>query len=269
MKCCKKLVAVAVIAALGMSTIYVVRSGWSDVIGHRVSHLFKKQISPEAQLERVKVQIGKLQQDINDNCTPIAAREYDIKSLKKELENKKDKLSTSKAELEIAAKALKDNVQRVSYNGRDYGQSEVRRLIKRDLTAFESLSKEVDSKGKLLAAWQRELDALMARQQEMKRLRGELEARVAQIEADLQVLRLAETTSKLPSGNMSRLDDIKTTLAELEKSNEIKMRALELRDQYDRGENVSGTSKDADSNDELINKIKAVTGITGDDASGK
>jgi hypothetical protein len=50
---------------------------------------------------------------------------------------------------------------------------------------------------------------------------------------------------------------IKATLAELEKSNEIKMRALELRETYNRGENVSGTSA-KETDDDLINKIKAV-----------
>lgn len=269
MKCCKKFVAIAVLVALGIGTVSLVKHGWGGVIKDHVTNAFKSHVPPEVQLERVKGQINKLDQDIDSNWTPIATREREIKSLKAELDGKKDKLTSSKAELQAAADSLKAKVQRVSYNGKDYNPTEARRLVKRDLTAYEALTHEVSSKDKLLVAWQKELDALMAQQDEMKKLKGELTARVAQIEADLQVLRLAETKSKLPAGDLSRLNDIKVTLAELEKSNEIKMRALELRETHNRGENVSGTSvKETD--DDLINKIKAITGEKdADDVGGK
>jgi hypothetical protein len=271
MKCCKKFVAIAVLVALGIGTVSVLRHGWGSVIRDHVAGAFKSHIPPEVQIERVKAQIGKLDQDIEKNWTPIATREYDIKTLQKELEAKKNRLTTTKAELQIAAKALEDNVVKVIYNGKDRTPSEARKMIRRDLVAFESLSREVDSKGKLLTAWQKELDAMMAQQDEMKKMKSELETRVAHIEADLKVLRLAETKSKLPVGDASRLNDIKATLAELEKNNEIMLREHELRNKYDRGENVSGTAKDFDSNEELINNIKKVTGSDKDaeDVAGK
>jgi hypothetical protein len=48
----------------------------------------------------------------------------------------------------------------------------------------------------------------------LKNAKGELAARVAEIEADLKVLRLAETKSSAPSGSNTRLDDIKATLSD-------------------------------------------------------
>ena len=266
MKCCKKFVAVAVLVALGIGGLSLVKHGWSEVASIRWSKWRDKQIAPEVRLERVKVQISKLDQDIDKNWTPIATREHEIKDLKKDLETKTAKLATIKDEMLAAAKDLEAKVQKVKYNGKDYNPADARKVLDREVSYYKSLSSEVDSKGKLAAAWQKELNAMMAQQDEMKKLRGDLEVRVAQIETDLKVLRLAQTKSKLPAGDLSRLDDIKVTLSELEKNNEIQMRALQLRETHSRGENVTDTAKTADANDDLISKIKAVTGESGKDA---
>src|SRR4051794_8186048 len=98
MKCCKKFVTIAALVALGVGTVSLVKHGWGTVIKDHVSGVFKSHVPPEVQLERVKGQIGKLDQDIDANWTPIATREREIKTLKAELEGKKDKLTSSKAE---------------------------------------------------------------------------------------------------------------------------------------------------------------------------
>jgi hypothetical protein len=260
MKCCKKFVAIAVLVALGIGGVRLYRAvdGSVDVAKDEMHEFLKGK--PEKQLKRVKKEIAKLDQDILNICDPIAAREYDIKRMKKNLEERKEKLTSSKVELQTAAKALEEKVQRVSYNGKDYNPTEVQKLINRDLVAVASLKSEVSSMTKLLTAWQKDLDAMMAQRSEMANLKGELEARVAQIEADLKVLRLNETKSKLPSREMTRLDDIKATLDNLEKQIEIQTRADELKNDQPTSKMKADAAKDIDATTELINKVKAVTG---------
>jgi len=268
MKCCKKFVAVAVLVALGIVTVAAVRSGWGRVVKDHIAGAFKSHVPPEIQLERVKILIKDLDKEIAKGWTPIAKREIQINDLKKDLETKTSKLEGFKAELQAGADALDKNVKRVSYNNKDYTPIELRRALSRDLILYKGLSREVESKTKLLAAWEKELQAMKANQDEMKNKKDELETQVAQIEADLKVLRLAETKSSMPVGDQSKLDDIKATLAELTKENDIRLRVLELSAAHDRGENVSSTTKE-DTTDELIKKIKRITGDNSEDVGGK
>ena len=216
-------------------------------------------MSARSPAERVRGLIKDLDSEIAKGWTPIATRELDIKGLKKDIEFKTSKLETVKSDMQVAAKALEDKVQRVSFNGKEYSPHDARKVLTRELTAYKGLSREVESKTKLLAAWQKQLDAMKANQDEMRSKKDELTTQVELIEADLKVLKLAETKSNMPVGDHSKLDEIKATLAELEKNNAIKMRAMELQNAHDRGENVSGTSFQ-DTDDDLIKKIKAITG---------
>src|SRR5262245_43807824 len=259
MKCCKKFVAIAVLVALGIFTVSAVKHGWGTVVKSHVKDIFHNNVPPEVQLERVKGLIKDLDTDIAKGWTPIATRMEDIKDLKKDLEMKTSRLETVKAEMQTAAKALEDKVQRISYNNRDYTPSEVRKALNNDLKAFKGLSREVEAKTRLLAAWQRELDAMKANQDEMKSKKADLETQVAQIEADLKVLTLAKTKSALPTGSHTNLDEIKATLRDIERKLEIEKTTIKLADQHDRGENVSDTST-RETDADLIKKIKEATG---------
>src|SRR5262245_2165102 len=258
MKCCKKFVAIAVLVALGIFTVSALKHGWWRVVKEHGSGVFKSNVPTEVQLERVKGLIKDLDGEIAKGWTPIATRELDIKNLKKDVEVRTSNLERVRAEMQFAAKALEDKVQRISYNNKDQTPAQVRKALGRDLAAYKGLSRELEANTKLLAAWERDLDAMKANQDEMRNKKAELETQVAQIEADLKVLKLAETKSNMPVGDRSKLDEIKATLAELEKDNAIRMRAMELRDAHDRGENISGSSIDSD--DDLIKRVKAVTG---------
>src|SRR5262245_32849104 len=259
MKCCKKFVAIAVLVALGIFTVSAVKHGWGTVVKSHVKDIFHNNVPPEVQLERVKGLIKDLDTDIAKGWTPIATRMEDIKDLKKDLEMKTSRLETVKAEMQTAAKALEDKVQRISYNNRDYTQSEVRKALNGDLAKFKGLSREVEAKTRLLAAWQRGLDAMKANQDEMRSKKADLETQVAQIEADLKVLKLAQTSTPMPTGNGTNLDEIKATLREVERQIEIQRTALDLASKHDRGENVSDTST-RESDADLIKKIKEATG---------
>src|SRR5438552_3543846 len=120
MKCCKKFVAIAVLVALGIGTVSLVKHGWHGVAKNHAASWFRSQVPPEDQLERVKGLIKDLDSEIEKGWTPIATRELDIKNLRKEIESDTSKVELIKAELQTAAKALEDNVKNVNYAGKSY-----------------------------------------------------------------------------------------------------------------------------------------------------
>src|SRR5205085_7614030 len=103
------------------------------------------------------------------------------------------------------------------------------------------------------------LSAAMATQEEMFRARSELEADVSALEAELKVLKLEDTQSKIVLNNGTRLDDIKKTLAEVRKDIEVRKRVNELRRNHPTSDNSTSIEKPKElTNEEVIAKVNAV-----------
>lgn len=261
MKCCSKsAVGLAVVAGLGIAILAA--TGWGEVIVNRVKNKIQKQVPPEAQLEKVKLKIGKLDNDIDKGWEPIAAHEREIRQLKSELERKQAKVKAMDKELAAAADELEAKKNQITYNGRQYSRGDANRLLSNEANYFTSLKREIDSRVKQLAALEEQLKAAHANQREMASMKDELIAKVAKIEADLAVLKAARTKSKLPTGDKSRLDEIKSTLQDLENQTEDQMRALDLRNKFHRGEDASvkETKENVDTTDAVVRKVRKAIG---------
>lgn len=262
MGCCKKAFGVGLVAAgvLAAATL----TGWGSFAVHKARASLKKAVPPQVQIDRIRHDISKLDRDIDKNWTPIARREQDIKDLDRDVDGLRAYLDQSKADMLAATADLKSGVKRISYKGSERSEADVRKQLVKDATTYQVKSRELSAKETLRAAWKRELDAAMKQQDEMKALKGELEARLATIEADLKVLELSESKGKLPVGNGTRLDEIKANMDEMEREINIRTRENELRtnynEKYETPKTTVPTKDKVDSTDDVIKKVQAATG---------
>src|SRR5262249_24648616 len=204
MKCCSKaFVGLAVLAGLGVAIIAV--SGVGPAVWHRVQTKIEKQIPPEVQIEQLKIDIAKLDKDIEKNWGPIATYEREIKELKTELAKKSDKMKSMAKELASATDELEAKARFVNYEGKPYPLKEAGKILTKEGNFYAALKREVEAKDKLLAAREQKLAAAMAAQKEMMSQKDELKTQVAQLEADLEVLKLRRTEAKLPIEKSNRL----------------------------------------------------------------
>jgi chromosome segregation ATPase len=261
MSCCRG-AKWAVIAAGVIAAVIAVKTSWGELFRGKIKGWAKKQVPVELQIDRMKQEIAKLDRDIEKNWGPIAAEEVALRDLKKDIDGVADSLDKMKTAMLAAASDLEAKATKIRYRNSDRTPTEVRRLLSTDANTYEIKLKEVDSKRKLLAAREKKLDAFKTKQVEMKAQKEKLTAELAEIDAQLQVLRLAETKSHLPAGTNDRLDDIKRTMDELRKHVDVRTRELELREGFnatDDGDKTTPT-KDKGANDEVIRKVRAVTG---------
>jgi hypothetical protein len=93
-------------------------------------------------------------------------------------------------------------------------------------------------------------------------MKGEMAAKIATLEADLKVLRLAQTKSVRPSGNNTNLDDVKKTLSYVEEKINVMKREEELRNaHYEIHRDALPAAPASETlNDDVIRKVRAVTG---------
>ena len=261
MKCCKRGLTLAVVLGIGVAILAA--TSWGAVAKQRASAWFHKQIPMETQLDEVKVQISKLDSEIYSGWPKIAMYENEINDLRKDLENKQKKVSATEGQLSAAADDLENKVQRVKFGNREYSLSESGRILNQQANFLVALKREVASKSKLLNAREQKLTAAMATQKEMISQKSRLQAEVAQIEADLETLRYAQAESKLPTGNNTRLDEIKSKIRDLQTQINVQKRTLELQNSYNPnpdGEVVVPTKDDGEAREEVIRKIRAAVG---------
>lgn len=260
MRCCsitKKVVFAAVAVALVVG-IYHFGSYIKDQVKHA-----ERNLPPEVRLKMVKDDIAKLDQEIDKNWGPIAKLEGEIKDTRRSVDNEQAWLESKKTDMLAAAGDLEAKVQKVSYNNKTMTAAEARKALASDAEVYKSRKQRAESLSRVLASQEKALEAFRARQNEMKIAKAELNARVAQIEADLQSLELAKTKSSMPNGDNSLLDRIKSRLNDLEKDTRDKIREGELREEFNKANGDAAPAeptKDTSANDEVIKKVRAVTG---------
>jgi DNA repair exonuclease SbcCD ATPase subunit len=257
MKCCSKaFVGLAVLAGLGVAIIAA--TGVGPAVWHRAVAKFEKQIPPEVQIDQLKIDIAKLDKDIDKNWGPIATYEREIKELKADLAKKSDKSKSMEKELAAAADEYEAKAKFVRLEGKEYPRSEAGKVLSRQVDFFTALKREVASKEKLLSARETKLNAAMAMQKEMMSQKEELKTQVAQLEADLEVLKLRQTEAKLPIEKSNRLDKIKERLNKLQTEVQDKSRAEELRESFNGNNSAAPVDPKEKVNfdDDLVRRIR-------------
>lgn len=267
MKCCKKTVLAAVAVAVGL--VLVSRTSWGEYGWTKVKAAFKSHITPEMQIERLGQEITKLDKDIDKGWTLIAQREKEKDKLQKEITTGQAWLETKKADMLTASADLKAGVKLVNYSGSKISENSARKQLQEDVRIYEAKKKTLASQEKLLESLEKEYTAVKNRQNELVNAKQQLADRLAAVKADLATLKVAQTRSKYPAGDNSRLDDIKSTLNDLEEQIGVQMRALELKEGHEATKNGSTPTENREAaNDEVIRKVHAVLGTTDDTRNG-
>ncbi len=260
MKCCKKALVVAAVLGVGVTALYATRVG--RMAKSEMTGWFKKQIPPEVQLKEVKDQISQMDKDIDKGWTPIAIYEREIAELRTDLESKQRQVATLEKKLGEAADKLDKSIQNVKLSGP--AETKMLKSLNNQTNLYVALKREVASKDKLLSAREQKLEAARNRQKALIEAKSRLMAEVAQMEADLEVLRWQQTESKLPAGDNSRLDDIKEKMRDLQNQITDQKRILELKQQYNPNtdvEDAAPASDLGDSREVVLKKVREALGV--------
>jgi chromosome segregation ATPase len=260
MSCCSKAKFVVGAAVVGIGVALAASTGVGTAMWHRAVAKLEKQIPPEVQIEQIKLDIDKLDGDIDRNWSPIATYEREIKELRADLDKKSAKIKSMEKELAAATDELDSKLANVKYEGRDYNRAEAGRVLNRELNYFVALKQEVVVKEKLLTAREQKLDAAMKNQKAMLTQKDELKTQVAQLEADLETLKLARTETKLPVAAVSRLDDIKERLNKLQTSISDEKRANQLRESFRHETSTDEVKDKVDTSDSVVSRARSVLG---------
>ena len=229
----KKLGIAAVIVVAAFVALRTTKLGsYAGTAWSKIRAGANNQVPVEFELDRIRHEVAQLVPDMKKHLSVIAEEMVAIDNLREEISVTRDRLENQKAAVARMAQDLKNKeLQKISYNGRDYSRTRISEKLTRDLASCKLCEAELKSKEQLLEAKERSLEAAREQVATIKEQKRHLEVQIAKLEADVKTVRLAQTKSKFQFDD-SRLAEIKRSIADISNRLKVETRTLELEGQF-------------------------------------
>ena len=183
------LLAVAVISGTAAKS-YV------KTIADDVSGSLHDAVPVEFEIERAKNMVADLKPEIRKNMHVIAKEEVQVKRLETQIAKIEETVSKSQADMIRLRNDLADGSSTYIYAGREYDRDHVRRDLAARFANHKTKADTLENLKKILAARSQGLEAARMKLDEMVSAKKQLEVDVENLEAQLRMVELAETTSE-------------------------------------------------------------------------
>lgn len=151
----------------------------------------------EYQLERARHLLSQIDPEIRQANHTIAKQQIEVEQLRDDVSDNTAVLNGMREDM-VTMKSHYDSGESVILIGtRSYTRDRVRKDLKARFTKFQTKEATVDKMQKILEAREKGLDAAHQKLAEMRNAKSQLEIQIENLEARLEMVRLAETSSKV------------------------------------------------------------------------
>jgi chromosome segregation ATPase len=203
-------IVVAVIAILGTS--------YGALSVKKCRAFFKKQISPETRVEMIRDEIAGLDKEMKQFKSAVADETVAVDNLREEIARAEDSHQKQLDKIKIMRKdlaACEENGEKtISYGNKAYSVDRVRNKLAHDWDDYKKTEEAIASQRELLKAREVSLTSVRERLDDLRGRKEGLEVQVAQLEADLKNVRLAQSRSDFHFDD-SKVGEIQKEMAEV------------------------------------------------------
>jgi chromosome segregation ATPase len=161
-----------------------------------VSGALHDAVPVEFEIERAKNMVADLKPEIRKNMHIIAKEEVQVKRLESQITKIEATVAKSQADMIRLRDDLADGNSVYIYAGREYDREHVRRDLSARFASHKTKADTLANLNKILAARSQGLEAARMKLDEMVSAKKQLEVDVENLEAQLRMVELAETTSE-------------------------------------------------------------------------
>lgn len=147
------------------------------------------------EIERAKRMIKDLDPEVQRNMHLIAKEEVEVSNLREQIGVAERQLAKSKSDIERLTRDLKQGGSEFVYAGKSYTEKQVENDLSRRFEQFKVKSSTMEKLQQVLAARERGLSAGREKLKAMQASKQQLEVDVANMEARLEMVRVAQSTS--------------------------------------------------------------------------
>jgi len=183
-----------------------------------VKDTVKTSVPIEFQIERARQMIKDLDPEIRRNMHLIAQEEVEIEKLAGQVEDQEAALAKARNDILRLKKDLETGDTAFYYASRRYTEDQVKNDLEARFERFQVNEATLDKNQKIHAIRLEKLTAARNRLEEMLTAKRELEVQVENLEAELEMLKVAKTASdfNIDNSQLARtkelIDDIRTRI---------------------------------------------------------
>jgi chromosome segregation ATPase len=185
-------------AALVLLGLLFGREGFSHVktsLGW-VRQSVRDSVPIEFEISRARQMIKDLDPEIHRNMHLIAKEEVDVRNLRGQLGEAEKQLTKNRSDIERLTRDLKRGDSHFVYCGKSYSAKQVENDLTRRFEQYKVKEATLGKLTQVLAARERGLDAGREKLKAMQSAKGQLEVDVANLEARLEMVKVAQSTSE-------------------------------------------------------------------------
>jgi len=230
---------IAIVGAAGLLTAAVLTQtkvgSYLSYQWDRAEKRLESKVPPEEEVRRIKHEVASLDRDIDQAKGSLAEENVEVRLLTKKVDELRTQTEKSRAAVEARARQIKDagDTKSVKFEGgRTYDIARAKEQLAGDVAAHKTLDREFKANETMLAV--RERTRTMAEQhlQALITEKAELETAVAELEADIKMVKVEQVQSKYQDDG-SRMAKVKKDLTELRKRIEVQREKLRLSKRFD------------------------------------
>lgn len=222
---------IVIVGLLAVAGLYLVKKtsmfSYAGTVWGQMQQEAKRQVPTKFEIDRVRNEVANMNRDISTMLHPIAEYMATVKRLEREVDEHRAQLTEQKARIMAVATDVKENPRQVSYAGNSFSGEELRRQLQRDFDCFKRSETQLKSQEQLLSAKRKSLEATREQLSKLISKKREFEIRLAQLEADEEILNVARIGSNINVDD-GRATQIEAALAEIEHRQEVVRSEIEL-----------------------------------------
>lgn len=164
----------------------------------------------EFEISRARQMIKDLNPEIHRNMHLIAKEEVDVKHLRDQLAGAERQLAKNKSDIERLTHDLQSGDRHFVYCGKSYSAKQVENDLARRFDQYKVKEATLSKLGQVLTARERGLEAGREKLKAMQAARSQLEVDVANLDARLEMVKVAQSTSEFnfDDSRLSRTRDL-------------------------------------------------------------
>lgn len=194
----KKLIVVAVIGMVGFGMLYGREScSYFKTMKSNLKEAVHESIPMEFELKRAQQLVSDLDPEIERSLEQIVKQEVELEDLVAQREQHLSSLGTQEQAILGLREQLRHRPTRLVVAGRHYSVKEVEADLSERFDRFQSRQQLVDQQHEIILAKQEQLHATRQQLEELISRKQTLEVKLAQLEAKLGAVRVAEATQKV------------------------------------------------------------------------
>jgi len=190
----------------------------------------KEKAKPEATVEQIRKEIADLDEEVKKYRSAVAEETVAVEDLRDEIaridENHQKQLDLIRIMRKDIANCDDTGDKYVTYGDQKYSVERVRNKLTRDWETYKQTEDALKSKRQMLAAREVSLTAVREGLAEMRAKKDDMEIQLAQIEADLKNVRLAESRSDFHFDD-TKLGDIQKDMSKVRRWIKVKREEIQ------------------------------------------